>query len=61
MTETPREPTPDDEFTEEPRSPGKLLARFFLLPLVVVAAAVGIFLVFNYMTFERRTPRTSWR
>jgi HEAT repeat protein len=58
VTETPREPTPaDDEFTEEPRSPGKLLARFFLLPLVVVAAAVGIFLVFNYMTFERRGPR----
>jgi HEAT repeat protein len=29
--------------------------RFFLLPLAVVATAVGIFLVFNLMTFERRT------
>ena len=60
MTETPREPTPaapDDDLTEEPRGAGKLIARFFLLPLVVVAAAVGIFLVFNYMTFERRGPR----
>ena len=59
MTETPREPTPDadDEFTEEPRSAGRLLARFFLLPLAVVVAAVAIFLVFNYMTFERRGPR----
>lgn len=30
--------------------------RFFLLPLAVVATAVGIFLIFNLMTFERRTP-----
>ena len=55
MTETPR---PDDEeFTEEPRGAGRLIARFFLLPLLVVVAAVGIFLVFNLMTFERRSPR----
>ncbi len=32
------------------------MTRFFLLPLLVVAAAVGIFLVFNLMTFERRSP-----
>jgi len=32
------------------------VTRFFLLPLLVVAAAVGIFLVFNYLTFERRSP-----
>jgi len=59
VTETPRDPSPSaaDEFTEEPRGAGKLIARFFLLPLVVVGAAVGIFLVFNYMTFERRGPR----
>jgi HEAT repeat protein len=59
VTETPKDPSPegDDEFTEEPRGAGKLIARFFLLPLVVVLAAVGIFLVFNYMTFERRGPR----
>jgi HEAT repeat protein len=47
----------DEEFTEEPRGAGRLIARFFLLPLLVVGAAVGIFLVFNLMTFERRTPR----
>ncbi len=58
MTDTPRDAPPgDDEFTEEPRGAGRLIARFFLLPLVVVLAAVGIFLVFNYMTFERRGPR----
>ena len=55
MTETP--PAEDEEFTQEPRGAGRLLARFFLLPLVVVLAAVGIFLVFNLMTFERRSPR----
>ena len=58
MTETPRDapPSGDDEFTEEPRGAGRMIMRFFLLPLVVVLAAVGIFLVFNYMTFERRGP-----
>lgn len=55
MTETPAET--DDDFTEEPRGAGRLIARFFLLPLLVVAAAVAIFLVFNLMTFERRSPR----
>ena len=59
MTETPKDapPSADDELTEDPRGAGKLIARFFLLPLTVVVAAVGIFLVFNYMTFERRGPR----
>jgi len=32
------------------------VARFFVLPLLVVGAAVAIFLVFNVMTFERRSP-----
>ena len=55
MSETPH--PEDEEFTEEPRGAGRLIARFFLLPLLVVLGAVGIFLVFNLMTFERRTPR----
>jgi hypothetical protein len=59
VTDTPKDAAPpeDDEFTEEPRGAGRLIVRFFLLPLLVVGAAVGIFLVFNLMTFERRTPR----
>jgi HEAT repeat protein len=59
VTDPPKDapPAADDELTEEPRGAGRLIARFFLLPLVVVLAAVGIFLVFNYMTFERRGPR----
>jgi HEAT repeat protein len=59
VTETPKDAPPagDEEFTEEPRGAVKLVARFFLLPLVVVLAAVGIFVVFNSMTFERRGPR----
>jgi HEAT repeat protein len=54
-----REPGEDelDDLVGEPRGAGRLIARFFLLPLLVVLAAVGIFLVFNLMTFERRTPR----
>ena len=48
MTETPREPAPpetDDESLDEPRGAGRLIARFFLLPLLVVGAAVAVFLV----------------
>jgi HEAT repeat protein len=58
VTEPPKDAPPagDDEFIEEPRGAGKMIVRFFLLPLVVVVAAVAIFLVFNYMTFERRGP-----
>ena len=59
MTEPPRDAAPpeDDDAIEEPRGAGRLIARFFLLPLLVVGAAVGVFLVFNLMTFERRSPR----
>ncbi len=59
MTEPPRDAAPpqDEDALEEPRGAGRLIARFFLLPLLVVGAAVGIFLVFNLMTFERRSPR----
>jgi HEAT repeat protein len=62
VTEPPREPAPPadkdvDEPIEEPRGAGRLIARFFLLPLLVVGAAVAVFLVFNLMTFERRSPR----
>jgi len=62
VTEPPRDAPPpgdeeDDESTGEPRGAGRLIARFFLLPLLVVGAAVGVFLVFNLMTFERRSPR----
>lgn len=48
---------PTEEETERGRSAARLLARFFLVPLLVVGTAVGVFLVFNLMTFERRTPR----
>jgi HEAT repeat protein len=59
VTEPPRDAPPpdDDDAAAEPRGAGRLVARFFLLPLLVVGAAVGIFLVFNLMTFERRSSR----
>ncbi len=45
------------ETAEEDEPPPKASAvRFFLLPLLVVGAAVAIFLVFNLMTFDRRSP-----
>jgi HEAT repeat protein len=53
----PEEPLPDDEEIS-PRSPAaRLVVRFFVLPLLVVGTAVGIFLLFSLMTFERRSPR----
>jgi len=47
----------DDEELERPTGAGRLALRFFVLPLLVVGTAVGIFLLFSLMTFERRSPR----
>jgi len=61
VTEEPRPPsgvppgppeTPDED--EAPRKASAV--RFFVLPLLVVACALGIFLVFNFITFDRRSP-----
>jgi len=47
----------DSEAAEEAVTPrGGTVARFFLLPLAVVGAAVLIFLAFSLITFERRSP-----
>ena len=47
--------------TEEPEAQdeaprGNPVARFFLVPLLVVLTAAGIFFLFSLLTFERRTP-----
>ncbi len=47
----------EDEETGRPAGAGRLVVRFFLVPLLVVGTAVGIFLLFSLMTFERRSPR----
>ncbi len=41
---------------EEAPARGATVARFFVLPLLVVGTALVIFFVFNLMTFERRSP-----
>ena len=57
MTDDPRfDPASRLAEEEEDLPRGGTVARFFLLPLLVVGTAVLIFLVFNVMTFERRTP-----
>ena len=58
MTDDPISgPAPDSLQTEEDEPPPKAsAARFFLLPLLVVGTALLIFLVFNFMTFDRRSP-----
>ncbi len=48
---------PEDDDAVRATGAGRLVVRFFLLPLLVVGTAVGIFLVFSLMTFERRSPR----
>jgi hypothetical protein len=49
-------PGDGEEEGEAPEKRGASVARFFLLPLLVVGTALVIFLVFNLMTFERRSP-----
>jgi HEAT repeat protein len=44
------------ETDEDAPGRGATVARFFVLPLLVVGTALLIFLVFNLMTFERRSP-----
>ncbi|HSS44858.1 MAG TPA: HEAT repeat domain-containing protein, partial [Thermoanaerobaculia bacterium] len=48
---------PETEETSEegPQRRGTAV-RFFLLPLLVVATAVGLFWIFSRMTFDRRSP-----
>lgn len=58
MSEGPSGPRrEEDDDAVRPAGAGRLVVRFFLLPLLVVGTAVGIFLVFSLMTFERRSPR----
>ncbi|MEO8432721.1 MAG: HEAT repeat domain-containing protein [Acidobacteriota bacterium] len=46
----------EDGADEDAPTRGATIARFFVLPLLVVGTALVIFLVFNLMTFERRSP-----
>lgn len=46
----------DDSPAEDDAPRGGTVARFFLVPLLVVATAVGIFFAFSLLTFEKRTP-----
>ncbi len=59
MTEDPRPPeasVSDSEDADGLTPRRGTVFRFFLLPLLVVGTAVVIFLVFNLMTFEHRSP-----
>jgi HEAT repeat protein len=50
-------PEPEAPEADEAAGAGRGTAiRFFLLPLLVVATAVGVFWLFSRMTFERRSP-----
>jgi len=57
VSEGPAGPGNGEDDAVRPTGAGRLVVRFFLLPLLVVGTAVGIFLVFSLMTFERRSPR----
>ena len=46
----------EDGADEDAPTRGATVARFFVLPLLVVGTALAIFFVFNLMTFERRSP-----
>ncbi|MGH9364359.1 MAG: HEAT repeat domain-containing protein [Thermoanaerobaculia bacterium] len=46
----------DNSPAEDDAPRGSTVARFFLVPLLVVVTAVGIFLLFSLLTFEKRSP-----
>jgi len=47
---------PEDDLTEVKKPTSLLIAQFFLFPLIIIAICVGIFLLFGYLTYERRDP-----
>ena len=49
-------PAKDAVDAEEDVPRGSTVARFFLVPLLVVLTAVGIFFAFSLLTFEKRSP-----
>jgi len=54
---TEESPPSDEPVPEEAGAAGRGTAvRFFLLPLLVVGTAVGVFWLFSRITFEKRTP-----
>jgi len=54
---TEERPSEEGPAPEESGGAGRgTVVRFFLLPLLVVATAVGVFWLFSRITFERRTP-----
>lgn len=55
-SDTPPPESPEEEDVSTPSESGRLLAQFFLVPLLVVAVCVGVFFLFSMLTFERKTP-----
>jgi HEAT repeat protein len=54
---TDERPPEEEPASEETGGGGRgTVVRFFLLPLLVVGTAVGVFWLFSRITFERRTP-----
>jgi HEAT repeat protein len=48
--------TPDQDELTKASGPGRAVVQFFLVPLVVVAVCVGVFLLFSLLTFEQKSP-----
>lgn len=49
------EVVPDDEPVEQEKSGPVLVAQFVLIPLLVIAVCVGVFLTFSWLTGEGKT------
>jgi HEAT repeat protein len=58
LTTSPIPVTQSEETPEGPRTPGagRAVVQFFLVPLLVVAVCVGVFLLFSLLTFEHKSP-----
>ena len=58
MTSSPIPVQQSEETPDGPRTPGagRAVVQFFLVPLLVVAVCVGVFLLFSLLTFEHKSP-----
>ena len=47
---------PQEDLTEVQKPTSLLIAQFFLFPLIIIAFAVGVFVLFGYITYDQKSP-----
>jgi HEAT repeat protein len=49
---------PQEDLTEVQKPTSLLIAQFFLFPLIIIAFGIGVFVLFGFITYDQKSPRT---